>query len=84
MKFIALITMVMSVAVMAGADDTQIIGHPCAQTNNFECGKMASHNNGIAFVFWCGSDNTITQYDDCDCDICCVDPYPAQYGAYCV
>ncbi|OAX39270.1 hypothetical protein K503DRAFT_782274 [Rhizopogon vinicolor AM-OR11-026] len=82
MKFIALITMIVSVAVMAGADDTQILGRHCAQANGQECGHLASHNNGKQFVYWCGSKNTIDDYSDCNCYYCCVDSTPAQY-AYC-
>ncbi|OAX33037.1 hypothetical protein K503DRAFT_776043 [Rhizopogon vinicolor AM-OR11-026] len=82
MKFIALTTMIMSAAVMAGADDTQLIGHRCAKAGNTECGHLASHNNGNGFVFWCGSDNTITKYQDCECVNCCV--VIPNNGAYCV
>ncbi|OAX40765.1 hypothetical protein K503DRAFT_583274 [Rhizopogon vinicolor AM-OR11-026] len=81
MKFIALTTMIAFVAVMAGANNTPI-GHPCAQTNSFECGHLASYKNGIAFVFWCGSQNTVIDYTDCDCDTCCVDSGSVAY-AYC-
>ncbi|OAX36357.1 hypothetical protein K503DRAFT_311119 [Rhizopogon vinicolor AM-OR11-026] len=81
MKFIALTTMIVSVAVMAGADE-QIIGLPCAKTNYQECGHLAGHNDGKDFVFWCGAQNTITDYSDCNCSNCCIDPYPLAH-AFC-
>ncbi|OAX31968.1 hypothetical protein K503DRAFT_777119 [Rhizopogon vinicolor AM-OR11-026] len=85
MRFFALTTMIMSVAVMtsAGGSDTQILGHACALTSSFVCGKLASHNNGIPFVYWCDSESIITEYEDCDCDTCCVDSSPVTAGAYC-
>ncbi|OAX35711.1 hypothetical protein K503DRAFT_773201 [Rhizopogon vinicolor AM-OR11-026] len=86
MKFIALITMIMSVAVMTGADgtDTRIIGHACTLPDSFVCGKLASHNNGIPFAYWCNSARKITEYDDCDCDTCCVGASIDIPAAHCV
>ncbi|OAX34879.1 hypothetical protein K503DRAFT_412729 [Rhizopogon vinicolor AM-OR11-026] len=71
MKFISLTTMILSVAVIVGADDTQIIGHPCAKANHAECGAITSHNDDLPFLFLCGPDYTITEYQDCTCYSCC-------------
>ncbi|OAX34877.1 hypothetical protein K503DRAFT_774067 [Rhizopogon vinicolor AM-OR11-026] len=66
MKFIPLAAMIMSVALIAGADDPGIIGHPCAQAGYVECGSLPNYNSGHWFMFWCGPDYTITAYQDCD------------------
>ncbi|OAX32336.1 hypothetical protein K503DRAFT_776765, partial [Rhizopogon vinicolor AM-OR11-026] len=67
MKVISLASMIMSVVVMADAviAATTIIGRPCADADAYECGTLPDHNNGAHFVFECGSDHTITGYQDC-------------------
>ncbi|OAX36996.1 hypothetical protein K503DRAFT_771931 [Rhizopogon vinicolor AM-OR11-026] len=69
MKFISLTTVVLSVAVIVGADD--VIGIPCYKADGMGCGTVAIHNNDLPFVYICGPQKTITFYLDCLCDTCC-------------
>ncbi|OAX34884.1 hypothetical protein K503DRAFT_412903 [Rhizopogon vinicolor AM-OR11-026] len=79
MKFISLAAIIMSVAVITGADDPGIIGHPCAQAGKGECGSLPNYNDGHWFLFVCGPDYTITTYWDCDNDCWFDGPYARCY-----
>ncbi|KAG1731646.1 uncharacterized protein EDB91DRAFT_1153877 [Suillus paluster] len=49
MKFILFTTIIVSVAVVAGADDAWIIGHPCAQASEHRelCSLASSGHAGL-------------------------------------
>ncbi|KAG1730547.1 uncharacterized protein EDB91DRAFT_1085418 [Suillus paluster] len=62
----------MSATLIAVTATAQILGNPCAHASSMECGTLAGHNNGLPFLFLCGPDHTITSYDDCTCEGCCI------------
>ncbi|KAG0697655.1 hypothetical protein DFH29DRAFT_140232 [Suillus ampliporus] len=72
MKFTSLTAMILSATSIAGTVVTaQIIGHPCAHANEPECGQIEGHNHDNQFLFLCGPDYTIIDYEDCSCEGCC-------------
>ncbi|KAG2745682.1 hypothetical protein P692DRAFT_201064333 [Suillus brevipes Sb2] len=72
MKSISLITMIMAVAMLPGiVTATSPNGHPCAQTNKYECGRYAGYNNGHAFLFFCSAQNFVEIIQNCTCVECC-------------
>ncbi|KAG2038014.1 hypothetical protein BDR03DRAFT_999570 [Suillus americanus] len=72
MKFISLTTMIMSAAVLAGIVTAQVPdGKPCAQTEQYECGRLAGYNRGYPFLFFCSSQNFVEVVKTCNCGDCC-------------
>ncbi|OAX38604.1 hypothetical protein K503DRAFT_148686 [Rhizopogon vinicolor AM-OR11-026] len=74
MKSVSLTTMVTSALALAGiatADTSSPAGGPCALRNQYECGDEPGYNNDMDFIFYCSSENIITNVQPCDCSECC-------------
>ncbi|KAG1818135.1 uncharacterized protein BJ212DRAFT_1348969 [Suillus subaureus] len=62
----------MSAAVLAGIVTAQDpTGGSCNQPGQYECGRSASYNGNNAYLYFCLSDNFVTEVKNCNCPQCC-------------
>ncbi|OAX38017.1 hypothetical protein K503DRAFT_692270 [Rhizopogon vinicolor AM-OR11-026] len=74
MKYISLTTVILSVAVIVGADpiSQNPIGLPCNNPGDEACGTITDYNSGFPFVYTCAPQNTVNHFVNCPCATCCV------------
>ncbi|KAG1844612.1 hypothetical protein DFJ58DRAFT_802157 [Suillus subalutaceus] len=81
MIFTSLTAMIISIAAIAGvaiASDNVIItpmGLPCDNPNQTGCSTgIKGWNNDDDFLYLCGPNGVIVDYDGCSCQNCCGSP----------
>ncbi|KAG1743918.1 hypothetical protein EDB19DRAFT_547442 [Suillus lakei] len=80
MKFTSLTTMIFAAAmvgVAVASDNDNLAVTPenlyCSPADRAGCSRgLTGFNNGMDYVYFCGSNNKITQYNACPCTNCCI------------